>query len=213
MRTEPVGTGAIFYYHADLRPGTIYWDRIAERIPKQIAMVFGFPPCTDLAASGALHWKGKARLDPDFQIKAADMAKQAARFADSFGAPYVVENPKGALSRLWRKPDLTFDPCDYGGYLPEDDRHPRWPRYIAPRDAYTKETHSWVGNGYIEPPKMRVRPEIIERETASGKIIRGSRQFMMLGGSSLKTKNIRNETPRGWAQAVYCANSERARIG
>jgi hypothetical protein len=35
-----------------------------------------------------------------------------------------------------------------------------------------------------------------------------SRQHLKLGGKSMKTKNIRSATPRGFAKAVYEFNSE-----
>lgn len=35
-----------------------------------------------------------------------------------------------------------------------------------------------------------------------------STQYKKLGGKSLKTKNIRSATPRGFARAVYQANKE-----
>jgi len=34
-----------------------------------------------------------------------------------------------------------------------------------------------------------------------------SRQHLKLGGKSMKTKNIRSATPRGFAQAVFNANN------
>lgn len=35
-----------------------------------------------------------------------------------------------------------------------------------------------------------------------------SRQHLKLGGRSMKTKNIRSATPRGFARAVFLANGE-----
>lgn len=207
-RIEKIGLGQITYVRADLTPGGSNWAAIRAVFgPQRIAFIFGFPPCTDLAASGALHWAYKEQQDRFFQEKAAAMAIEVGKFADEVKAPYVIENPKGALTRLWRQWDYSQDPCDFGGYLPENDVHPTWPKYIAPRDAYTKETHFWCGNGFVLPALKRVTPEVLVRITASGRTLRGSRQFMKLGGSSMKTKNIRNETPRGFALAVFVANA------
>jgi hypothetical protein len=33
------------------------------------------------------------------------------------GAPYLIENPIGALSTHVRDPDFIFDPFEFGGYL------------------------------------------------------------------------------------------------
>ena len=115
-----------------------------------------FPPCTDLASSGARWWKGKAESNPDFQVEAAGHAKRCALVGDALGCSYYVENPIGALTRLWRKPDYKFDPCDYGGYLPEDDMHPRWPDVIPPRDGYRKKTCLWTGGHFRMPTKSVV---------------------------------------------------------
>jgi hypothetical protein len=198
---EEVGEngGTIQKHHADLSD-PLYWERVA-RAYRDVAMVFGFPPCTDLAGSGARHWESKRRADPEFQAKAAEMALRVADLADRLGSPYCIENPVGALSTVWRKPDYRFDPCDFGGYLPEDDEHPRWPDYIPPRDAYNKRTCLWAGNGFRMPEPKPVDPIII---SVGNK--RGSTQWAKLGGKSQKTKNIRSATPRGFARAALEAN-------
>jgi hypothetical protein len=98
---------------------------------------------------------------------------------------------------MWRKPDYYFDPCDYGGYLPEDDQHPLWPDYIAPRDAYTKKTSLWTGGSFKMPEKRQVEP------LSPG----ASQQYRKLGGKSQKTKNIRSATPRGFAKALFATHS------
>ena len=69
--------------------------------------IMAFPPCTDLANSGSRHWSKKRLENPSFQDEAADTCKIAAQIADYFGVPYMIENPVGKLSTLWRKPDYT----------------------------------------------------------------------------------------------------------
>ena len=108
-----------------------------------------------------------------------------------------MENPVSVISTMWRKPDYKFDPFEYGGYLPEDDNHPIYPEHIKPRDAYPKKTCIWSGNGFIMPEKIKVN-------VAPG----FSDQHKRLGGKSLKTKNIRSATPRGFATAVFSANNK-----
>lgn len=158
-------------------------------------IIFGFPPCTDLATSGAKHFARKLRDDPLCQIRAVWLAMQVERIANACGVPWMAENPRSVLSTMWRKRDHVFDPSDFGGYLPTDDVHPRWPEFIAPRDAYPKETWIWSGNGFKFPKKLPVdvRPGY-------------SDQFLKLGGKSKKTKMIRSETPRGFAKAVWLHN-------
>ena len=41
-----------------------------------VAMVFGFPPCTDMAVSGARWFEAKRQADPMFQAKAVMVAEQ-----------------------------------------------------------------------------------------------------------------------------------------
>jgi len=171
---------------------------LAGRFPKR-NVVFGqaFPVCTDMAVSGARHFDKKALLNPDFQVQAADKAKAASQLFLQIGCPYYIENPVSVLSTLWRKPDHTFHPFEYGGYIPASkSQHPTYPDYIAPRDAYSKKTCLWTGGGFTMPRKLPVDCDSMG----------ASQQYKKLGGKSIKTKNIRSATPRGFAEAVYQAN-------
>lgn len=204
-RIEAVpGGGSITFLRWDSDACDAAWRVTLAVDARKVAMVFGFPPCTDLAVSGARHWERKRAADPRFQERAAYRAKLCAAIAHSLAAPYAIENPAGALSKLWRKPDHRFDPCDYGRYIaPPEADHPLWPEFIPSRDAYTKATYLWTGNGFVMPGKRRVDPVIVEFE--NGK--RGSPQWAKLGGKSMKTKNIRSATPRGFAVAAFRANA------
>ena len=170
---------------------------------KEENVVFGmaFPVCTDLAVSGAAHFKAKAAKDPEFQIKASNHAKWCADLFDALGVPYFIENPVSRLATLWRKPNYSFHPYEYGGYIPEADaEHPKWPEYIPDRDAYKKKTCLWTGGNFKMPDKKEV--------DCSAYYGNGySKPMMKLGGKSMKTKNIRSATPRGFARAVFEANT------
>jgi hypothetical protein len=159
-------------------------------------IVFAFPPCTDLAVSGSRHFSSKREKDPLFQEKAAACARVAQQVAFKHRVPYMIENPISVLSSLWRKPNHIFHPWEYGGYLPEDDKHPIFPDLIAPRDHYPKTTCLWTGGGFVMPEKRPLsKPEGY------------SPQYSKLGGKSAKTKAIRSLTPRGFAAAVFEFNS------
>jgi len=160
-----------------------------------VEFVFGFPPCTDLAVSGACHFEVKRFVDPLFHYKATELALFVGRLGEYLGVPWAFENPISVLSTRYRKPDFMFHPWEYGGYLPVDDVHPTYPDYIAPRDAYPKKTCIWSGGGFVVPSKSEV-------ECPKGY----STQHKKLGGKSMKTKNIRSATPRGFAMAVFSAN-------
>jgi len=211
-RVEIVGNGRITYHHADLNHDGTGWLKAAFLAAKAIGqkILFAWPPCEDMTVSGNRHKAAKRAKDPLFQWKAMRRATRSAALARKFGFAWMVENPIGALSTLWRKPDHVWHPYYYGGYLPEDDVHPEWPEYIAPRDAYTKQTGAWTGGGFKMPERKDVEPEIIRRTTASGKKISGSRQFFKLGGKSAKTKKIRNLGARGACRAFYLANAAAA---
>lgn len=128
-RVERVGLGSITYRWGDARAMTL------ADFP-HIARVFAFPPCTDIAGSGARDFatKGLRRF-----IDALEIVESCRMFAANTGAAWMLENPVGRLSTAWRKPDFYFDPCDYG-------------------DPYTKKTCLWTGGGFIMPAKNRVEP-------------------------------------------------------
>lgn len=188
--SEDVGEkgGRIIYHRKDLRDDATI-SAIVALAPR---IVFGFPPCTDMAVSGAAHFASKRAKNPRFQEEAAELARVVERIGDACGCPWFAENPVSVLATLWRKPNFRFQPYEFGGYLPEDDVHPRWPHHIKPRDAYPKQTCLWVGGGFALPEK---RPVPV--------IAFSGQQSMPLGGKSAKTKQIRSETPRGFAKAVF----------
>ena len=101
-----------------------------------IVLVIGQSPCTDIAVSGARWFKDKGL---PALVRALALFNRAREIAEWCGVPYMLENPVSVISSHWRKPDYTFDPCDYG-------------------DPYTKRTCLWTGGGFVMPPKKRVRP-------------------------------------------------------
>jgi len=142
-----------------------------------VKIFFASPPCNDVAVSGA-RWfrdKGLGSL-----IKALQLFEAAVRLAEWTRAPYIVENPVSMVASYWRKPDFTFDPCDYGGHLDPAG------------DAYTKRTCLWTGNGFIMPKARGVLP------------FEGSKMHRV--SPSVNRGEIRSLTPKGFAKAVFEAN-------
>ena len=171
-------------------------ETIVETVGEGVEFVFGFPECTDMAVSGATHFKSKEANNPAFQAEAVELARLVSYVGEYYGCRWGLENPVSVLSTLWRKPCFYFHPYEFGGYLPEDDKHPLYPEYIKPRDAYPKKTGIYTGGGFKIPAKWPVHCD------------KGySDQHKKLGGKSLKTKNIRSATPRGFAKAVFSANN------
>jgi len=190
-RIEKIENGSITYFKADLIEP--FWiDFIVALNP---AILFGFPPCTDLAVSGAKHFKRKLTANSSVFDDAMKLVMITPDLANRIGCPWFFENPISLVSSLYRKPDFKFHPYEYGGYLPTNDIHPRHPEYIAARDAYSKKTCIWSGNGFKEPEKRIIPPLSLLSD-----------QFKKLGGKSQKTKDIRSETPRGFAIATFEAN-------
>ena len=149
-------------------------------------MAFGFPPCTDLAASGARWFARKGR---EAYREAKRLASRVMALISRAGA-WALENPVGRLATGWRAEpgwrhgaaSETFDPCDFGGWAGGGDR-------------YTKRTCLWTGGNWRTPRRRPVEPT------------EGSKMHRLFGGSSTKTKNARSATPRGWARAVFAAHA------
>ena len=146
--------------------------------PRRYAIVFAFPPCTNVAVSGA-RWfreKGLGGLS-----EAVDLLEACRRICEWSEAPWMIENPVSAFSSYWRRPDHTFHPCDYGGYL------------SPPGDAYTKKTCLWTGGGFVMPERRAVEP------------LEGSKMHLMPPSKDRADK--RSETPMGFALATFEANA------
>ena len=189
--------GKIHYVNADLHRLETITSLHQQFRFKPVVFGMGFPVCTDLAVSGAGHFKSKRQANPGFQDEAAEHAKRIGWLFETLSVPYFVENPVSVLATLWRKPNHCFQPFQYGGYIPRAQAiHPLFPDYIAPMDAYSKKTCLWTGQGFKMPVQSPVTCESFGSST----------QHRKLGGKSIKTKNIRSATPRGFALAVFEAN-------
>ena len=71
-------------------------------------LVIAFPPCTDLASSGARWFKekikdGRQQKSIDFFMKFVDCCDKVA-----------IENPIGIMSNKYRKPDQIIQPWQFG---------------------------------------------------------------------------------------------------
>jgi hypothetical protein len=127
VRTDDVGRGRLVTVGAD----------VTRWLPprSEFRIVFGFPPCTNLAVSGSRWFKSKGLAGLIDGLRVVEGTREIAEWA---GAPWMIENPVSTLSSYWRKPDHYFDPCDYAGLSGE-------------HEAYTKRTCLWTGNGFVMP--------------------------------------------------------------
>jgi hypothetical protein len=161
--------------YIDFVPGDVY--KLDSDFCKGARLAFAFPPCTDLASSGARWWKSKEEKNPGTLRRAVKLAKRCWNLIKKADA-YVLENPVGRLSTNWRKPDESFNPHEYGGY-------------IDGGDAYTKRTCLWTGGEWESAPTKPVAPVL------------GSLMHKMPGGGTNKSRNARSVTPRGWSLATF----------
>jgi hypothetical protein len=147
------------------------------------AFVAAFPPCTNLAVSGARWFRDKGLRG---LIDGLELVERCADICEWSQAPWLLENPVSTISTYWREPDHTFHPWEYGGWGEGDD-------------GYTKQTCLWVGGGFTMPARKPVPitdPNRIHHASPGPK--RG---------------DVRSITPTGFAYAVYVSNTRIARQG
>jgi hypothetical protein len=168
--TEEVGDGVIHYVEADvtryLPPRTDY------------AAAFAFPPCTDLAVSGARWFQEKGLRGLGDALQVVEACHRILQWTD---APWMLENPVSTLSTHWREPDYTFHPYEFDGYDEFSD------------DRYVKRTCLWTSDDFLMPPTDAAQEwdERIHRMPPSE-----------------DRADLRAETPMGFARGVYKANAE-----
>lgn len=90
------------HYHGDIQNVQMdHW--------RHYDLAIAFPPCTDLAVSGARYFAEK-RADGR-QQRAVEFVKWIA----ALPIPRIaIENPVGVLSTYWRKPDQIINPYEFG---------------------------------------------------------------------------------------------------
>lgn len=84
-------------------------DGGTHNIDQRWDMIFAFPPCTDLAVSGAAWFEekrkdGRQRRSIEFFMK----------FVNADCDVIIIENPVGIMSTLYRKPDQIIQPWQFG---------------------------------------------------------------------------------------------------
>jgi hypothetical protein len=127
LAVENVGDGRIITVEANL----------LEWLPPraEYRMTFAFPPCTNLAVSGARWFTSKGLNGLAEGIELVEEARRIAEWTDS---PWLIENPVSTLSTYWRDPDYTFHPYEYDGFTAEDD-------------SYSKKTCLWTSDDFEMP--------------------------------------------------------------
>lgn len=110
--------------------------------PRDIRICFAFPPCTNLAVSGARWFKEKGLYG---LADGLDLVARCAEICEWSDAPWMLENPVGTLSTYWRKPDYSFQPWNFGA-------------------MESKKTCLWTGGGFVMPEySVAVQPEGVQQ--------------------------------------------------
>jgi hypothetical protein len=151
-------------------------------LQRDIIFVAAFPPCTDLAVSGARWFERKRKKNPRFQEEAMELLYIARDIAKDLRVPYFIENPVSVASTMWRKWDYTFHPYEYAGYLGNETEY------------YTKKTCLWTGGGFVMPPPLYdpgIEPD---------------NRIHWHSENAQRAEN-RSKTPLGFSRAVFHANA------
>lgn len=180
---------------------------------ENIVMVIGFPPCTEVAASGSRWFEAKREKDPHFQAKAALVAEQCRMIGMVSGCPWAFENPVSVFSSIFGSSDYTFHPYQFTG--------------LAVEDNYTKQTCLWTGGGFVAPEE-NIHPMVADAienvKHHFGRMVPKKRALEAFPGRSIiaewypdnrihecppsdERANIRSATPLGFARAVFLSNA------
>ena len=81
---------------------------VTELLKQQWDLIIAFPPCTDLAVSGARHFEQKRK--DGRQQKSIEFFMIFA----NYNGKIAIENPVGIMSSLYRKPDQIIQPYQFG---------------------------------------------------------------------------------------------------
>jgi hypothetical protein len=90
-------------------PGPHYQGDVRDVLDYPWDLMIAHPPCTHLSVSGARHFADK-RLDGRQQSAVSFFM----RLAKADIPRIAIENPVCVMSTLWRKPDQTIQPWEFG---------------------------------------------------------------------------------------------------
>jgi hypothetical protein len=146
-------------------------------------MMIAFPPCTDLAVSGAAHFvkkiaDGRQKKSIDFFMK----------FVNAPIDKIVIENPIGIMSGLFREPNQIIQPWQFG-------------------DKAQKSTCLWLKNvNLLQPTNIVEKGEFFEwKDKKTGKIKKQPLwyyQALLNSKNSAERSTLRSKTFPGIAKAM-----------
>jgi hypothetical protein len=145
IRRDRVHNG-ILYMWGDVRSITPPW--VENTMGGKPDVIFGFPPCTNLALSGARDFKKKGRK---MYLDSLILVDAVASICEWFNCTWMIEQPMSRLTTAWRKPDQKFTPWEYG----EDYQKETWlwtNKFTMPEKSITKKPSHVTEKIWLEPP-------------------------------------------------------------
>jgi len=151
-------------------------------------LMIAHPPCTYLSTAG-VRWFNEERYGKK-AIERKRLRDEAIKFVlKLFNCKIpkiVIENPRGYLSSMWRKPNQMIQPWQFG-------------------DSFNKPTGLWLKNlPILKPTKIVDKGEMITHKTKKGKLKTDSKWYY----EAIKIKNnaerskFRSKTFPGIAKAM-----------
>jgi hypothetical protein len=122
-------------------PGPHYQGDIFDVLDRGWDLMIAHPPCTYLTVSGNRWFKPE--YEDRFPTRHQDRLDAIDFFMALYNAPIekvAVENPVGAMSKVFRKPDQYVQPYEFG-------------------DPQSKKTGLWLKNLPKLEPTIRVEPQ------------------------------------------------------
>lgn len=176
-------------YSCDLLPCTgehPEWHLQQDVIPllnEKWDLIIAFPPCTDLAVSGAMHFEKKRANGT--QQKSIEFFMQ---FVNAKCDRIAIENPIGIMSKIYRKPDQIIQPWQYG-------------------DKAQKSTCLWLKNlPNLEPTDIVDKGEFFEwKDGKTGKLKKQPMwyyQALLNSKTPEQRRTLRSKTFPGIAKAM-----------
>ena len=176
-------------YSCDLLPcsgGHPEWHLQQDVIPllnEKWDLIIAFPPCTDLAVSGAMHFEKKRANGT--QQKSIEFFMQ---FVNAKCDRIAIENPIGIMSKIYRKPDQIIQPWQYG-------------------DKAQKSTCLWLKNlPKLEPTDIVDKGEFFEwKDGKTGKLKKQPMwyyQALLNSKTPEQRRTLRSKTFPGIAKAM-----------
>lgn len=152
-------------------------------------LIIAFPPCDDLAGSGA-RWFEKKRLNGS-QQKSIDFFMEFVNYQKLTDVPMCIENPVGIMSSIYRKPDQIIQPYNFGHRvtkktclwlfdlpLIEGSGVPGPPRTPEEKREYARTQHLHPPGPDRKKNRSRTYEGIAEAMTVYGEIIQKRKSFI-----------------------------------